>query len=199
MSAQPASVQAVAQLGRHAAGDARSAVAIASQSPRRARRLLARSSRRLRYAHTLAVLVQADQDAASAQAAAPLAEASAQVARYAADLAGRTRGPLGGRAVRTLRQAADLQDQMAYELASCRFAGSLTDLRPALQTAVDAQDQLLMALTSVSSSEQISPRRRRALRSLRGPAQEASEALVSALARVRSALPADGDTANPSH
>lgn len=163
-SAQPASVQAVAQLGRHAAGDARSAVATAGSSPRRAQRLLARSSRRLRYAHTLAALVRVDQAAASAQAAAPLAEDSAEVARNAADLARLRRGRLEGLAVKTLRQAADLQDQTALALACSRFPGSLTQLRHALDTAVDAQDQLLTALTSVSDCEQVSPRRRRASR-----------------------------------
>ena len=190
-SNQPASVQAVVQLGRHAAEDARSAVETAARSPRRARRLLARSSRRLRYAHTLAGLVRADQHATSVPATAPLAEHSADVARHAADLACGRRGRLGGRAVKTLRRSADLQDQMGFALASFRFAGSLTQLHQALQIAVDAQDQLLTALTVVSASEQVSPRRRRALESARQPAQEARDALVTALIQVRIAVTAD--------
>lgn len=190
-STQPASVQAVAQLGQHAAGDALSAVQAAAQSPRRAQRLLARSSRRLRYAHTLAALVQLDQGATSVPATAPLAEDSAQVARHAADLARVRRGRLGGHAVKTLRQAAELQDQMAFALASSRFPGSLTQLRQALHMAVDAQDQLLAALISVSASEQISPRRRRALEAARQPAQDARDALVTALTRIRIAVSAD--------
>lgn len=190
-STQPASVQAVAQLGRHAAGDARSAVATAGSSPRRAQRLLARSGRRLRYAHTLAALVRVDQAAASAQAAAPLAEDSAEVARNAADLARWRRGRLEGLAVKTLRQAADLQDQTALALACSRFPGSLTQLRHVLDTAVDAQDQLLTALSSVSDCEQVSSRRRRASRAALAPAQDARDALVAALTQIRIALSAD--------
>lgn len=80
---------------------------------------------------------------------------------------------------------------MGFALASFRFAGSLTQLRQALQIAVDAQDQLLTALTIVSASEQVSPRRRRALEAARQPAQEARDALVTALIQVRIAVTAD--------
>lgn len=183
---EPASVQAAADLARHAALDAHAA--LSARSPRPTRRLTTRAARRLRYSYALTARLLTDHVPAGATAAAIFIEAASAVARDSAALATANDGRLQARALRALRRSSRLQEDVALELSSARSSGSLEDLINALATALDAQDVLLAALGGAVSADGISPRRRDALKARAARADLARDGLRSALTVARSAL-----------
>jgi hypothetical protein len=182
---ESASLQAVAELGRHAMLDARAALIIAGESSWSAQRLLARSARRLGYAHTMAARLRADHDASAAAAAAAFSEESSALARYTGALARRSDGHTQALAVRGLRRAARLQSSAVAALAASAGAAP-SELRTALQ----AQRDLLRSLEAALVAERVPDRRCAGVRAARTGAGAARDALIAALATATTRVPA---------
>lgn len=182
----PASVQAASELARHAALDA--GTASSARASRHARRLLARSVRRLAYSYALTARLLTDRVPAGATAAATFVQAASEVAHATATLATRTDGPLQALAFRALQRTSRLQEDVALELSTARSAGSLEDLIDALSTALRAQDALLSTFDLAVASDRISARRQHAIEARVSRANAARDALRTALTVTQAAL-----------
>jgi len=178
----PASVEAAARLARHGVLDAQAALT-APDSLRRRR--LARARRRLAYAYALTARLLNEHAPAGSRASAIFSQAASEIASAGADLAARTDGRAQTCALGVLRRAAQLQSDVAAELATARSAGSIEDLRDALATASDAQDKLLVALDRPTH---VSRHQLHALKLARTRAHAARDALRVALLSARNAV-----------
>lgn len=175
---EPASVQAAADLARHAALDARSALGMRSR--RRARRLLKRADRRLGYSYALTARLLTDHAPAGATTSAIFIRAAAEIAQDSASLATGRERRQQALAFRTLRRTSRLQEDVALELSTRRSAGSLEDLIAALSIALRAQDALLSTLEAAARLDRISAHRRRTLHATSARADAARVALCAA-------------------
>lgn len=168
---------AVARLGAHAASDALEALA----APRYARRRLDRALRRLRLAYALSVQLHAVDDPAAFDAGVSFAAA----ARLAADRFGQVARRPGHRlersAVRALRRAARMQNEVASSIAVIAGRKSFTGPGVALREVLDAQRELMAAVEHTISCEAVRARRRRSLRSIPALGERVSDQLASAL------------------
>ncbi len=183
---ESASVQAAAQLARHAALDSRAA--LSAGRSRRAQQLLARANRRLAYSYALTARLLTDHVPACTTAAAIFIQAASEVAHDSAALASRTDGRLQALASTALQRTSRLQEDVALELSTARSAGSIEDLIEALAAALRAQDALLRTLDGAVGQDSISRRHQRALKAAATRANAARDELRAALAAARDAV-----------
>ncbi|MBW3607703.1 MAG: hypothetical protein KY463_05010 [Actinobacteria bacterium] len=129
-----------------------------------------------------------DHTPAGATAGVIFIQSASDVAHDIATLAMRSEGRSQALALRALRRASRLQEDVALEISSARSTGSLEDLIDALSAALRGQGALLDALDGVVSHGRISPRRRHALEVRRARANAARNALGTALTGAQRAL-----------
>lgn len=183
---EPASVQAAAQLARHAALDARAALGACGSS--RSRRLLARGARRLRYSYALTARLLTDHVPSGAPASAIFIQAASEVAHESAALVTRASGRPQALALRVLRRTSRLQEDVALELSTGRSAGSLEDLIEALTASLHAQEALLDTLDAALRHDRISRRRAQQIEPREKRARAARDALRTALTTAHRAV-----------
>lgn len=180
------SVSAVALLGAHAAADAQATL----DSSRRSPRLLGRARRRLRHAHALSVQLLALDDPAAIDAAVCFVAGVRLAAHRFGRLARRPRRRLERSAVRALRRAASMQNEVASTVASVSASSSVAGLGGALRELLEAQRQLVVILDDTIACDAVCARRRRTLRSVAARAERVHDQLASALVCIPVTTPA---------
>jgi hypothetical protein len=186
-SADHVSLDAAAHLGRQAVIDTAAGAGMAGR-PVRARRLLARAGRRLRFAHAMTVELQ--RAGHTVGVVGVFGDAAGQCARRLAVLccthaAARVHGP----ASRELRRAARLQDDVALGLARVRPGAAPAPLREELERTIAAHEALLAALAAAGASPHLTRRRRRRTLAALAASTAAHAVLGAAHARVPASLP----------